>query len=576
MRAPSARESLADCPTGRGDGKMLSRCERRAPHPAEDPPRSPGRRRARDPSPTQRDRGVARAGAGRRAGEPSQRRLRRRAAAPRRDAAAASSEAGGGARDGSRGVPRAAADVVVRTDPDACPETPRESARPLRARARASRGGRSSSGLSAREPSFHVFVAAEPEVMIEDDIVRYAHALRAARDPPRPTSSTSTTSTTPRRRARSCCPPGLGPALVARDGRAHRAAPGTRSRRSSRATTFKKAQAQLATRARGEEPRGHHQLESLAKTLGFGVRSVHGRRPDVPDPARQARERRAVRRARRVDQARARPRPREAHARGREGGAARARAERGLRGGARGGVLARRRAALIDDAMKRARPTRSRTLGAGRAVSWLERVQQALVEDWDDLVEIDEDEHEQEQRSPRGARRPGARDAPEPLQGEPARLARARARPRPSSTTRTRRTRASSATSSGARASARCSPTSRASAPARCTRRAAACSSCARPICSTDPIIWERMKRVLREQRIGAEDPLGPLGLYATSLRPVPVPIRVRVVLVGPPELYATLLEADADFAALFRVKVEVDPIIPRTPREPASRSTPT
>ena len=29
-------------------------------------------------------------------------------------------------------------------------------------------------GLAAREPSFHVFVAAEPEVMIEDDIVRYA------------------------------------------------------------------------------------------------------------------------------------------------------------------------------------------------------------------------------------------------------------------------------------------------------------------------------------------------------------------------------------------------------------------
>ena len=84
----------------------------------------------------------------------------------------------------------------------------------------------------------------------------------------------------------------------------------------------------------------------------------------------------------------------------------------------------------------------------------------------------------------------------------------------------------------------------------------------------TDPIIWERMKRVLREQRIGAEDPLGPLGLYATTLRPVPVPIRVRVVLVGPPSLYATLLEADPDFASLFRVKVEVDPFIDRpTPK---------
>ena len=92
----------------------------------------------------------------------------------------------------------------------------------------------------------------------------------------------------------------------------------------------------------------------------------------------------------------------------------------------------------------------------------------------------------------------------------------------------------------------------------------------------TDPIIWERMKRVLRERRIGAEDPLGPLGLYATTLRPVPVPIRVRVVLVGPPELYAALLDADADFAALFRVKVEIEPSIPRTHREPHARSTPT
>jgi len=81
----------------------------------------------------------------------------------------------------------------------------------------------------------------------------------------------------------------------------------------------------------------------------------------------------------------------------------------------------------------------------------------------------------------------------------------------------------------------------------------------------TDPIIWERMKRVLRERRIGAEDPLGPLGLYATTLRPVPVPIRVRVVLVGAPDVYATLLDADPDFASLFRVKVEIEPSIPRT-----------
>ena len=39
-------------------------------------------------------------------------------------------------------------------------------------------------GLSAREPSFHVFVAAEPEVMIEDDIVRYAARFASERPTP--------------------------------------------------------------------------------------------------------------------------------------------------------------------------------------------------------------------------------------------------------------------------------------------------------------------------------------------------------------------------------------------------------
>lgn len=74
-----------------------------------------------------------------------------------------------------------------------------------------------------------------------------------------------------------------------------------------------------------------------------------------------------------------------------------------------------------------------------------------------------------------------------------------------------------------------------------------------------DPIIWERFKRVLRERQIGVEDPLGPLGTYTTTLRPQPVPINTRVVLVGSPGLFEQLLEADSDFATLFRVKVEVD-----------------
>ena len=79
-----------------------------------------------------------------------------------------------------------------------------------------------------------------------------------------------------------------------------------------------------------------------------------------------------------------------------------------------------------------------------------------------------------------------------------------------------------------------------------------------------DPLIWERFKRVLRDHAITIEDPLGPLGLYATTLRPQPVPLDVRVVLIGPEHLYDQLLALDPDFSTLFRVKVEVDWWVPR------------
>ncbi|MGZ3477708.1 MAG: Lon protease family protein, partial [Polyangiales bacterium] len=81
-----------------------------------------------------------------------------------------------------------------------------------------------------------------------------------------------------------------------------------------------------------------------------------------------------------------------------------------------------------------------------------------------------------------------------------------------------------------------------------------------------DPLAWDRLKRVLRARAVGHEDPIGPMGLYATTLRPRPCPIDTKVVLVGQHELYAQLLDADPDFASLFRVKVEIPPEIDRTP----------
>ncbi|MFW5740817.1 MAG: AAA family ATPase, partial [Myxococcota bacterium] len=80
-----------------------------------------------------------------------------------------------------------------------------------------------------------------------------------------------------------------------------------------------------------------------------------------------------------------------------------------------------------------------------------------------------------------------------------------------------------------------------------------------------DPLIWERFKRVIRDREIAVEDPIGPVALYATTLRPQPAPLDVRVVLIGPQHLYDQLLQLDPDFGSLFRVKVEVDWWVERT-----------
>ncbi len=80
-----------------------------------------------------------------------------------------------------------------------------------------------------------------------------------------------------------------------------------------------------------------------------------------------------------------------------------------------------------------------------------------------------------------------------------------------------------------------------------------------------DALAWDRLKRVLRARGVGHEDPIGPMGLYATTLRPRPCPIATKVVIVGNHDLYAQLLEADPDFASLFRVKVEIPTHVDRT-----------
>ncbi len=81
-----------------------------------------------------------------------------------------------------------------------------------------------------------------------------------------------------------------------------------------------------------------------------------------------------------------------------------------------------------------------------------------------------------------------------------------------------------------------------------------------------NPLSWDALKRALREHEIELEEPLDRAGVPTTkSLRPLPIPFRIKVVLMGTPNMYALLYAHDPEFAELFKVKAEFDTSMPRT-----------
>jgi lon-related putative ATP-dependent protease len=73
-----------------------------------------------------------------------------------------------------------------------------------------------------------------------------------------------------------------------------------------------------------------------------------------------------------------------------------------------------------------------------------------------------------------------------------------------------------------------------------------------------NPFSWEALKRALRSPEVQIEEPGQQCGFMSIkSLRPQPVPLDVKVVLVGRPLIYHLLHSLDANFPELFKVKAE-------------------
>lgn len=76
----------------------------------------------------------------------------------------------------------------------------------------------------------------------------------------------------------------------------------------------------------------------------------------------------------------------------------------------------------------------------------------------------------------------------------------------------------------------------------------------------SNPYSWQVLKRTLKTGCIRIENIFEERGLVAsTGLKPEPIPVDIKVLLIGTPYYYHLLSELDEDFHKLFKVKVEFD-----------------
>ncbi len=77
--------------------------------------------------------------------------------------------------------------------------------------------------------------------------------------------------------------------------------------------------------------------------------------------------------------------------------------------------------------------------------------------------------------------------------------------------------------------------------------------------------IWDTLKRALKNRLGFIEDMGEQYSLLPTSgLRPVPIPLDVKVILIGNDEIYHILHDGDEDFHKIFKIKADFDHRMPR------------
>jgi len=80
------------------------------------------------------------------------------------------------------------------------------------------------------------------------------------------------------------------------------------------------------------------------------------------------------------------------------------------------------------------------------------------------------------------------------------------------------------------------------------------------------PLAWDGLKSSLKTEKVSIEEPGEQAGFIATrGLKPRPIPLNVKVILIGTPDISQILNEKDPDYPELFKVRADFDTVMDRS-----------
>ncbi len=82
----------------------------------------------------------------------------------------------------------------------------------------------------------------------------------------------------------------------------------------------------------------------------------------------------------------------------------------------------------------------------------------------------------------------------------------------------------------------------------------------------TNSLCYDALKKALRIKELNIENAVDQRSsMVMVSLKPQPIPLDLKVILIGGSNIYHTLLAMDSDFKKLFKIKVEFEDDAPKT-----------